>query len=187
MTSRPTEPGSEGRWTPPRPDCLHPEYWTSTDAHSTEIEVSELVGAFVRALQPEYVVETGTCWGQTTETIGQALKANGHGRLVSLEVDPEKIEYSTLRCAGLPVQVTMCSSLEFTPEQPIGFAWFDSLLELRVPEFIRYRQYLVPGSIVGFHDTGPQFGAFGPMIATIPGLQPINLRTPRGVTFAQVQ
>jgi hypothetical protein len=61
------------------------------------------------------------------------------------------------------------------------------LLDLRVPEFIRYRQHLVPGSIVGFHDTGPQFGAFGPMIATIPGLQPINLRTPRGVTFAQVQ
>lgn len=186
MTTRPTEPDSESRWTPARPDCPHPEYWTSTDAHSTEIEVSELVAAFVRALQPEYVVETGTCWGQTTELVGKALQANGHGRLVSLEVDAEKVEYSTLRCAGLPVQVVMCSSLEFVPEQAIGFAWFDSLLELRVPEFVRYREHLSAGSIVGFHDTAPQFGAFGPMIATLPGVRPVNLHTPRGVTFAEI-
>lgn len=186
MTNKPLEPGPESRWTPPRPDCPHPEHWTSTDAHSTEIEISELVGAFVRALQPEYAVETGTCWGQTAEQIGLALKANGHGRLVSLEVDAEKVEHSTLRCNGLPVQVVMCSSLEFTPEQPVGFAWFDSLLDLRVSEFVRYRDHLIPGSVVGFHDTGPQFGAFGPMIASLPGMTPINLRTPRGVTFAQV-
>lgn len=186
MTNKPLDPGPESRYTAPTPYCPHPEYWTSTDAHSTEIEISELVGAFVRALQPEYVVETGTCWGQTAEQIGLALEFNGHGRLVSLEVDAEKVEYSTLRCVGLPVQVVMCSSLEFVPEQAIGFAWFDSLLDLRVPEFVRYRDQLVPGSIVGFHDTGPQFGAFGPMIASLPGITPINLHTPRGVTFAQV-
>lgn len=186
MTNKPLAPGSEARYTAPMPHCPHPEYWTSTDAHSTEIEISELVGAFVRALQPEYVVETGTCWGQTTETIGKALKANGHGRLVSLEVDQEKIDYSVKRCDGLPVTVALCSSLDFTPTEPIGFAWFDSLLELRIPEFVRYREHLIPGSIVGFHDTGPQFGAFGPMISTLPGLQPISLPTPRGVTFAQI-
>lgn len=186
MTRRPTEPDSESRWTPARPDCPHPEYWTSTDAHSTELEVSELVGAFVRALQPEYVVETGTCWGQTTEAIGHALKVNGHGQLVSLEVDAEKVEYSTLRCVGLPVLVTLCSSLEFLPSEPVGFAWFDSLLDLRIPEFNRYREHLLPGAIVGFHDTGPQFGAFGPQIASLPGVRPISLRTPRGVTFAEI-
>ncbi len=186
MTTRPTNPAPESRWTPPRPDCPHPEYWTSTDAHSTEIEVSELVGAFVRALQPEYVVETGTCWGQTAQQIGLALEFNGHGRLISLEVDAEKVEYSAKRCAGLPVEVVQQGSLEFTPIESIGFAWFDSLLDLRIPEFVRYREYLLPGAIVGFHDTGPQFGAFGPMIATLPGVRPISLRTPRGVTFAEI-
>jgi len=186
VTTRPTAPDSESRWTPARPDCPHPEYWTSTDAHSTEVEVSELVGAFVRALQPEYVVETGACWGQTTETIGKALKVNGHGRLVSLEVEPAKVEYSTLRCAGLPVSIQLQSSLDFVPAERIGFAWFDSLLDLRIPEFQRYSEWLLPGAVVGFHDTGPQFGAFGPMIAALPNVRPIILRTPRGVTFAEI-
>lgn len=186
MTLLPTDPAPESRWTPARPDCPHPEWWTSTDAHSTEIEVSELVGAFVRALQPEYVVETGTCWGQTAQQIGLALEFNGHGRLVTLEVDPAKVEYSADRCKGLPVDVAMCSSLEYTPYETIGFAWFDSLIELRVPEFVRYREHMRPGTIVGFHDTGPQFGAFGPMINGLAGLRPMSLPTPRGVTFAEV-
>lgn len=185
MTPLPTAPGSEARWTPPRPDCPHPEWWTSTDAHSTEIEVSALVGAFVRALQPESVVETGTCWGQTAEQIGLALQENGHGQLVTLEVELEKVEYSAKRCAGLPVELRLESSLAFVPEHPIGFAWFDSLLDLRIPELERYRDYLVPGAVVGFHDTGPQFGTFGGQVAGVLGPS-MNLRTPRGVTFAQI-
>lgn len=185
-TPRPTAPGSEARWTPPRPWCPHPERWTSTDAHSTEIEVTELVAAFVRALQPDYVVETGSCWGQTAEAIGRALKANGRGRLDTTEIEPVKVMYTEDRCAGLPVQVWGCSSLVFTPAEPIGFAFFDSLLELRGPEFVRYRPWLAPGAIVGFHDTGPQFGAFGAQVEALEGLRPIRLRTPRGVTFAEV-
>lgn len=186
MTLLPTAADSEARWTPPRPDCPHPEWWTSTDAHSTEIEVTELVAAFVRALQPEFVVETGTCWGQTAEAIGRALEANGHGQLVTLEVEPQKVAYSADRCVGLPVQVTQCSSLAYTPDGPVGFAWFDSLLPLRVEEFNHYRPWLAAGALVGFHDTGPQFGGFGPQIAALEGVRPIQLRTPRGVTFVEV-
>jgi hypothetical protein len=36
-----------------------------------------LVAAFVRALQPETVLETGSAFGQTAEAIGRALAANG--------------------------------------------------------------------------------------------------------------
>jgi hypothetical protein len=61
---------SEARFTPPRPDCPHPEWWTSTDDDSTECEVTALVAAFVVALQPELVIETGTAFGQTAEAIG---------------------------------------------------------------------------------------------------------------------
>lgn len=176
----------ESTWTRPRPDCPYPERWTAADAHSTEIEVTELVAAFVRALQPDYVVETGTCWGQTAEAIGKALQANGHGKLVSLEVDPEKLAQSAIRCAGLPVQLLLQSSLDFTPQQTLGFAWFDSLMDLRIPEFQRYRPWLPSGAIVGFHDTGPHKGDFGAAVATIPGLRVIQLPTPRGVTFAEM-
>lgn len=178
---------SEATWTAARPDCPHPGWWHSTDNQSTEIEVTELAAAFVRALQPDYVVETGACIGQTSHAIGLALRENGHGQLVTLETDPERAAIARRRCAGLPVTVLETPSLEFEPTEPIGFAWLDSLIELRVPEFHRFRPHLVDGAVVGFHDTGPHFGDYGADIDAIDGLSTIRLRTPRGVTFAQVR
>lgn len=178
---------SEATWTSPRPDCPHPEHWHSTDNQSTEIEVTELVAGFVRALQPDYVLETGTCIGQTAHAIGLALRENGHGRLDTLEPDAERAAIARNRCKGLPVTVHEVPSLEFEAAAPIGFAFFDSLIELRVPEFHKFRERLLPGAIVGFHDTGPHFGDYGDIIAAIDGLSTLRLRTPRGVTFAQVR
>lgn len=136
----------------------HPEHWTSTDDHSTEIEVSDMLAGMVRGLQPEYVVETGSAWGQTSEAIGHALKKNGHGRIISLEVDAERVEYSKQRCKGLPVECLQMSSMDFTPEEEIQFAFFDSLFPLRVPEYLRYYPWLKKGAIVAFHDTHPGHG-----------------------------
>lgn len=177
--------GSEIQWTSPHSDCAHPERWHATDAQSTEVEVTELVAAFVRALQPDYVVETGTCFGQTAEAIGKALQANGQGRLVSLEVEPARVQHATARCEGLPVQILQLPSLTFEPEELIGFAFFDSLIHLRIPELERYRPWLPSGTIVGFHDTAPHHG-YGAAIDQIPWIRTIRLRTPRGVTFAEV-
>ncbi len=176
----------ESEWTKPSELCPHPERWTSTDPQSTELEVSELVGGFVRALQPDYVLETGTCIGQTTYVIGAALQANGHGRCDSCEVEPELVRIATERCDGLPVTVHAVASLDFEPADTIGFAWFDSLLDLRVAEFLRFRPWMRPGTIVGFHDTAPHFGLFGPSVRSLPGVRAISLPTPRGVTFAEV-
>lgn len=176
----------ESTWTKPRPDCPHPEWWSSTDSQSTEIEVSELVAGFVRALQPEYVVETGTCLGQTAHIVGMALQANGHGRLDTLEPEGERAEFARQRCDGLPVTVLEVPSLEFTPAQRIDFAWLDSRLDLRVPEFDRYRPWLSEGSIVGFHDTSPHQGVYGSHVEALSGTRAIRLRTPRGVTFVEV-
>lgn len=181
-------PAPESTWTAPRPDCPNPRWWSATDAHSTEIEVTELVGGFVRALQPEFVIETGTCWGQTAEAIGRALAVNGHGRLVTLDVEPEKVQYSAHRCEGLPVDVLLCPSLSYTPPQPVDFAFFDSLTHLRPAEFRRYLPWMHDRTVVGFHDTGPQHpvrGLLRPLEAE--GLiAPIYLPTPRGVCFARV-
>lgn len=183
---------NESLWTDPRPDCLHPEWWHATDPQSTELEVSELVGGFIRALQPEYVVETGTCIGQTAHIIGLALQDNGHGYLDSIELDYEVAQIAFRRCSRpeeLPVTINHMSSLDFTPKQPIDFAWFDSELDLRIPEFERYREHLAPGAVCGFHDTGPHKdgGKFGESIRAIPGTVSLQLPTPRGVTFLQVR
>ena len=176
----------ESAWTKPRPDCPHPERWSSTDPQSTEREVSELVGTFVRALQPDYVIETGTCLGQTARIIGLALQANGRGHLDTLETDHERAARAREQCDGLPVAVLEVSSLDFTPSEPVGFAWFDSRIELRVAEFDLYRPHLIPGSIVGFHDTSPHQGDWGRAVEEIPNTRAIRLRTPRGVTFVEV-
>jgi hypothetical protein len=178
----------ESRFTPPRVDCRHPEHWHSTDSDSTEFEVSELVAGFVRALQPEVVVETGAAWGQTAQVVGRALQRNGHGQLYTLEPNPQRAEFSRERCAGLPVTVMEQESLTFEPPGEIGFAWFDSLIELRVPEFCYFKPWFAVGAIVGFHDTADHF-RYWPQIEklAIDGLlRPIRLRTPRGVTFAEV-
>ncbi len=45
--------------------------------------------ALVRALQPDVVVETGTHLGLGSCVIAAALLRNGHGRLTTIDIDPE--------------------------------------------------------------------------------------------------
>lgn len=184
----------ESRFTPPRGECDHPERWHSTDADSTEWEVTGLVAAFVKALRPDIVVETGTAWGQTAHAIGEKLAERDPDqsydpKLYTLEVDPARVAYSRRRCEGLPVEVIEMSSLDWEPPGPIGFAWFDSLHQLRVPEFRKFHKHFAPGAFVGFHDTGIHQGDLRRQIAGLEGeglLFPMHLPTPRGVTFGEV-
>lgn len=178
-----------------------PELWHAPDGDSTECEVSELVGALVRAVQPDLVVETGTAFGYTTVQIGRALLANGHGRCVSLEVDAGRAAAATRRVdaagVGDVVEIREQSSLEFTPDGPVGFALFDSLYELRVDEFLRYRDLgaLLPGTIVAFHDwTSGLRGHYLDVRAEVdtrlvaPGLlQVVYVPTPRGLVIGEVR
>lgn len=178
----------ESDYTAPRPDCPHPEHWTSPGPDSAEVEVSRLVAAFVRALKPELAIETGTGFGQTAEHIGRALVRNGLGRLVSLETDPSRVEIARERCAGLPVDVLEMSSLEYVPNGEIGFLWIDSLEELRSPEISRFAQWVSPRCVVGIHDTGPHKGLRHELTKLVgEGLltNPLYLPTPRGVCFCR--
>lgn len=179
---------SEATWTPPRDECLHPEWWHAPDDDTTEIEVSELVASFVRALQPEVVIETGTAWGQTAQLIGKALRRNGHGHLFSTEVNAERVAFARRRCARLPVTVLEQPSLTFSPPGPVGLAWLDSFIPIRVQEAQALRPWLARGAVVGFHDCGPQH-AYRPdveQLAQAGWLRMIYLPTPRGVIFAEV-
>jgi hypothetical protein len=45
--------------------------------------------ALVRAIQPEHVVETGTHLGLGSCAIAAALLRNGHGRLTTIDIEPE--------------------------------------------------------------------------------------------------
>lgn len=188
---------TEATYTKPRPDCPHPERWHAPDVDSAETEVSELVGAFVRALQPDLVVETGTAYGFTALVIADALERNGQGTLYTVEIDEMRAQraWATMikHVEARRVVIKKQSSMEFEPSQPIDFAWFDSLPDLRVQEFLRYRTQthygFRPGAIVGFHDCGPQHEPLRSQVEALANdglIRPIYLRTPRGVIFAEV-
>lgn len=180
----------ESRFTPPRDDCPYPGRWHSRDADSTEYEVTELVAAFVRALRPDVVVETGSAWGQTAEAIGRVLAEAGVGVLHTLEPAKARATFTRQRIGELPVIVHEVGSGEWEPiPEGIGFAWLDSLHHLRVPEFRRFKPFFAPGAIVGFHDTGPHQGQLKAEILQLEAeglIFPMFLPTPRGVCFAEV-
>ena len=193
----------ESTFTAPHSACQHPEWWTAHDSDSTECEVTELVAAFVRAIQPALVVETGTAFGYTARAIGRALRRNGHGRLVTLETDRgrfvaalDRLErHGLLITQGGPVDARMASSLDYVPDAGIQFAWFDSMYELRIEEFVRYRDLgaLTAGTIVGFHDwtsglRGHYFDVKADIdrIAAAGLVRPVFVPGPRGTAICEV-
>jgi predicted O-methyltransferase YrrM len=178
----------ESTFTLPRPDCPHPERLHAVDGAATEDEVTDLVAAMVAALAPDFAVETGSYVGRTSRRIGQVLQVAGVGRLVTLEVDPEAAEKAAQACAGLPVDVLLQSSLEYVPDRPIDFAWFDSEIALRAEEYRRYHPWMHVRTVVGFHDTAPHHALVSyldELVAEGIMAPPLYLPTPRGVCFAR--
>ena len=175
----------ESSFSPASSFCPNPELWHAHDGMATEVEVLELVAAFVRATQPNLVIETGTHRGFGAEAIGYALHLNGHGRLVTIEMDPALVVEARDRVEGLPVTVVEGSSLEFVPSSPVDFAWFDSDTDIRVAEFRAFRPFMHDRTVVGFHDTHPRH-LYRPQLDSL-GIQLLDLPTPRGVTFGRVR
>jgi predicted O-methyltransferase YrrM len=187
---------TEDIFSAPTDVCPHPGYWHGYDTDSTEVEVTELVAAFVRTLQPEFVIETGTAFGYTAAAIGMALKLNGHGTLITLEPDTERCNIARTRCADLPVSVIQTTSLAFIGQnirtslrRKIGFAWLDSLLEIRQHELdmMLDAEWFTQGAVIGVHDTAYHHGIREEFECTVTGLCALHLPTPRGVTFLQIE
>jgi predicted O-methyltransferase YrrM len=177
---------TEDTWRSPNEWCQNTQYWHAEDDQATEVEVIELVAAFVRALQPEVVVEAGTWTGQATVAMGKALARSKHGRLYAVELDPDLAEEARRACRGLPVQVLTGDSLTWEPPSGIGFAWVDGGRQ-RGQEVNHLLDHMLPGAVVGIHDTGPiQTPGLRDWLEAQPRLQSITLRTPRGVSFATV-
>lgn len=176
----------EDTWRKPNDWCDHTQHWHADDDQATEHEVTELVAAFVRALQPEVAVETGTWAGQTTRAIGVALQRNGHGHLYAVEMDAGHADQARAQCRDLPVTVVHASSTAWDAPAGIGFAFVDGDTD-RCAEVSYLLDKMLPGAIIGVHDTGPQHAA-GRMdwLNAHPRLNVITLRTPRGVSFAEV-
>lgn len=170
--------------------CPWPERYSSNGSRATEYEVIDLVAGFIRALQPNYVIETGTYRGDTSEAIGKALQKNGQGKLDTLELDADLAQAARVRLYGLPVTVHTCDSTKFVPTEPPQFVWFDSSFAARGQEFFNFywQGFLHPGAIVGFHDVDKRFpvGDFVFELVDRRLISAIALPTHRGVAFGQV-
>jgi len=189
----------ESRFTNATKTCPHPERWTSHDGDSSEVEVSDLAWGLVRAVQPQFAIETGTAYGQTTRRIGEALASNSPiGVLMAFENDAERAATTRDNCFGLPVMVMEKDSTSYLPPEEIviDFSWFDTWSELRIPEFWHFRPRMRQGSIVCFHDTAPGHGANRMPsgrdtrteieVELRSAIRFVHLPTPRGVTIGEV-
>lgn len=142
---------------PPSLECPEPQLWSMFEGWTAEVETIEFLYGLVRLIKPRVVVETGTWHGHAACAMGEALRANGRGRLITLETDPESCEIAqaNIRTAKLStlVEVVNGSSLEFVPTQHIDLLLLDSDLAAREPEFWHFAPHLTPGAFVAFHDT----------------------------------
>jgi predicted O-methyltransferase YrrM len=180
----------ESTWTPPSEFCPHPERWHAPDAMSTETEASEAVAALVRVTQPDLVVELGSAWGHTTFMLGHAVRLNGHGRVVAVDLDPGAVQTAAWQCRGLPVDVVLADVYKWSPPEGIGFLFVDAGEPPdRVRMFTHLRPHLARGAVAVFHDAAPHHGL-------LPGLEALQakglikrfvvLRNPRGLCVAEI-
>jgi predicted O-methyltransferase YrrM len=181
---------TEAAFTAARSDCPNPAYWHAPDDQATEDEVTELVAAMVRALQPEVCVESGTYTGTTTWAIGYALAKNQHGHLYSLEVDYARYRQADEQLKGhRKITIVHTSSLVWQPPAPIDFAWIDCDASRRHLVLRAWLPWMHDRTVVGIHDTGPQHPVrelLRPLEAE--GLLSLlDLPTPRGVSFARIR
>lgn len=177
----------ESQFTLPTERCPHPEWWSSENNMATESELANLVAAFVRACQPEFVIEVGSHYGQTTSLIGKAIRANGHGEFISLEINPELYGSACHRCLDVPeAHIVNINSLEYIPEKPIDLLFVDGQ-EYRVLDVEHFFPYCSKGAIIIMHDmlsTG--YKEQLPRVYELCGSDHILINSPRGMLILRL-
>ena len=183
---------AQPEYTPPTPECPHPERWTMVDSMSAETEILQFLKQLVMTLKPELVVETGTFIGLSALQMAEGLRENGFGKLITCEFDPlvyakakEKIEASGLRAW---IEGRNQSSLEMEIEGAIDLFFSDSHLPIREQEIRRFLPQIRPNGLILMHDTSSHYkvareGAFRLEHEGL--ISMVLLPTPRGLMMAQ--
>lgn len=106
--------------------------------------------ALVRALQPEHVVETGTHFGLGSCAIAAALLRNGHGRLTTIDIDPQAGYVIGGPWADVIDQVTGSSVQLLAGLHDVDFFLHDSLhtYDYETEELGAVEARLSPGAVV---------------------------------------
>jgi predicted O-methyltransferase YrrM len=174
------------------PECPHPERWQMLDAQTAELEVLDFLKALVVTTKPSLIVETGTFIGHSAIKMAEGLKANGFGRIITVEFDPavfakarENIEASGLRNW---IDYRNQSSLETRVDGVIDILFSDSDVPIREAEIRRFLPQIAPGGLVLAHDASSQFKLVREAALRLEQeglLSVVLLSTPRGLVVAQ--
>lgn len=119
----------------------------------TTVRLGRRIGwyALLRALQPEHVIETGTDKGLGSVVLASALLRNGHGRLTTIDVNPESGYLVTGRYGEVVDRVVGDSvAVLGSGEQPVDVFLHDSLhtFEYETAELSAVAPRLSPQAVV---------------------------------------
>ena len=174
------------------PECPHPEWWQMVDSQSSELEVLEFLKSIVVTAKPQLIVETGTFIGHSAIKMAEGLKANGFGKLITIEFDPDifakakqRIDLSGLRDW---IEYRNASSLETPIDGTIDLLFSDSHLTIREQEIRRFLPQIDPRGMILIHDASSHFKVVREAALRLEqeGLISVVLSsTPRGLVIAQ--
>jgi predicted O-methyltransferase YrrM len=179
-------------YAPATPECPHPERWHMVDSQSSELEVLEFLKSVVTTVKPQLIVETGTFIGHSAIKMAEGLKANGFGRIITVEYDPaifakakERIDASGI---GEWIEYRNESSLETKIEGMIDIFFSDSHLSIRENEIRHFLPQIDPRGLILVHDASSQFRVVREAMLRLEQeglISTVLLSTPRGVAVAQ--
>jgi predicted O-methyltransferase YrrM len=182
----------QAEYTPPTPECPHPELWKMVDSQSSELEVIEFLKSVVMTVKPHLIVETGTFIGHSTLKMAEGLKANGFGKIITIEYDPaifakakERIDSSGL---GRWIEYRNESSLETRIDGTIDILFSDSHLPIREQEIRRFLPQIDPRGLILIHDASSNFRVVREAALRLEQeglLSVVLLPTPRGLVISQ--
>ncbi len=128
---------------------------------STEVEVLNWLHATICLTKPRCILETGAADGLGTLALAHACRTNGHGKVHSVELDPDlcKNLAAKLHQHGLAdyAEVHCSDSLTFLrgTTTVFDFAFFDSMCEFRAEEYEVCASRGILNGPAAFHDTSP--------------------------------
>jgi predicted O-methyltransferase YrrM len=174
------------------PECPHPEWWQMVDSQSSELEVLEFLKSIVTTAKPRLIVESGTFIGYSAIKIAEGLKANGFGKLITIEYDPaifakakQRIDASGL---GDWIEYRNASSLETPIEGTIDILFSDSHLTIREQEIRRFLPQIDARGLILVHDASSHFKVVREAALRLEQeglISVVLLSTPRGLVIAQ--
>ena len=179
-------------YTPPTPECPHPELWKMMDSQTSELEVLDFLKALVVTIKPRLIVETGTFLGYGTIKMAEGLKENGFGKIITIEYDPAIFAKAKERidASGLAkwIDNRSGSSLDARIDGTIDFLYSDSEMKIREQEIRKFLPQLDPRGLIAVHDASSHFAIVREAAKRLEQeglISVVLLSTPRGLVLAQ--